>query len=105
MSCWTVRTWSTIQSRRTVQIAKLIHGGWLSRSGPNRGSMSEEEQLFSNRIRDLHDVFHVLTGYGRDLRGESAVLAFTIPQTRNTASPTQSSTCCAAPAGGPRRAI
>ena len=38
----------------------------------------------SNRIRDLHDVFHVPTGYWRDLRGESAVLAFTIPQTRNT---------------------
>ena len=35
------------------------------------------------RLRDLHDVFHVVTGYGRDLRGEAAVLAFTVPQTRN----------------------
>ena len=51
--------------------------------GPRRGETSEGEELFSNRLRDLHDVFHVLTGYGRDLRGEAAVLAFTIPQTRN----------------------
>jgi ubiquinone biosynthesis protein COQ4 len=47
---------------------------------PDRG---EDEDLFISRLTDLHDVFHVLTGYGRDLRGEAAVLAFTIPQTRN----------------------
>lgn len=42
-----------------------------------------DAELFGQRLRDLHDVFHVLTGYGRDLRGEAAVLAFTVPQTRN----------------------
>jgi ubiquinone biosynthesis protein COQ4 len=50
--------------------------------GPiDRGS--DEEALFGRRLRDLHDIFHVVTGYGRDLRGEAAVLAFTVPQTRN----------------------
>ncbi len=39
---------------------------------------------FTRRTRELHDVFHVLTGYGRDLRGESAVLAFTVAQTGHT---------------------
>jgi ubiquinone biosynthesis protein COQ4 len=55
----------------------------FSEGGPKRRQVTGDEELFSNRLRDLHDVFHVLTGYGRDLRGEAAVLAFTVPQTRN----------------------
>ena len=31
-----------------------------------------------------HDLWHVVTGYGRDLLGESALLHFTLIQTRNT---------------------
>jgi ubiquinone biosynthesis protein COQ4 len=45
--------------------------------------VSEDERIFRARLRDLHDVFHVITGYGRDLRGEAAVLAFTLAQTWN----------------------
>lgn len=40
--------------------------------------------LYGRRMRDLHDVFHVVTGYGRDLRGEVGCLAFTFAQTWNT---------------------
>lgn len=40
--------------------------------------------VFGNRLRNLHDVFHVVTGYDRDMRGEMAVLAFTLAQTGNT---------------------
>jgi ubiquinone biosynthesis protein COQ4 len=43
-----------------------------------------DEAIFGRRNRELHDVFHVLTGYGRDMRGEIAVLAFTYAQTKNT---------------------
>jgi ubiquinone biosynthesis protein COQ4 len=32
----------------------------------------------------MHDMLHVLAGYGRCLTGESGVLAFTYSQTRNT---------------------
>ncbi len=49
-----------------------------------RARVSDEAQVFGTRVRDLHDVFHVLTGYDRDMRGEMAVLAFTFAQTRNT---------------------
>ena len=35
------------------------------------------------RLRDTHDLWHVMTGYGRDLVGEAALLAFTYAQTRN----------------------
>lgn len=39
--------------------------------------------LFGTRLRDSHDLWHVVTGYGRDLFGEAALLAFTFRQTRN----------------------
>jgi ubiquinone biosynthesis protein COQ4 len=44
---------------------------------------SSDLERYGRRLRDLHDTFHVLTGYGRDLRGEVGVLSFTVPQTRN----------------------
>ena len=34
-------------------------------------------QWFAERSRDTHDLFHVLTGYGRDALGEQCVLLFT----------------------------
>jgi ubiquinone biosynthesis protein COQ4 len=51
--------------------------------GERRQAVDEERRIFGERLRDLHDVFHVLAGYGRDLLGEAAVLAFTLAQTRN----------------------
>ncbi|WP_420471991.1 Coq4 family protein [Brevundimonas sp. FT23042] len=38
---------------------------------------------YSRRIRDIHDVWHVLTGYGTDALGEACVVAFSYAQTRN----------------------
>jgi len=38
-------------------------------------------QRFVCRWRDMHDLHHVVTGYGRDLHGEAALLAFTFAQT------------------------
>jgi ubiquinone biosynthesis protein COQ4 len=42
-----------------------------------------ERTLFGTRMRDSHDLWHVVTGYGRDLVGEAALLAFTYQQTQN----------------------
>ena len=42
-----------------------------------------DRALFGARLRDMHDLWHVVTGYGRDLLGEAALLAFTYRQTRN----------------------
>jgi ubiquinone biosynthesis protein COQ4 len=36
---------------------------------------------FFRRVRDVHDIFHVLTGYGRDALGEMCLLAFTFQET------------------------
>lgn len=38
---------------------------------------------FGTRMRDTHDLWHVTTGYNRDLVGEASLLAFTFAQTRN----------------------
>ncbi|MFN3211527.1 MAG: Coq4 family protein [Henriciella sp.] len=35
---------------------------------------------YSNRLRDTHDMYHVLTGYGRDALGEDALLGYTHSQ-------------------------
>jgi len=46
----------------------------------------QKDNLFEylrNRGRDLHDVFHLVTGYDRDWAGEIALLAFTATQTKN----------------------
>jgi ubiquinone biosynthesis protein COQ4 len=52
---------------------------------PDRSAnLGEEARVFESRLLNLHDVFHVLTGYDRDMRGEIAVLAFTVAQTWNT---------------------
>lgn len=38
---------------------------------------------FARRQRDVHDVWHVLTGYGTDALGEASLLGFTYAQTGN----------------------
>lgn len=38
---------------------------------------------FMRRLRDVHDIWHVLTGYGTDALGEASVVAFTYGQLKN----------------------
>lgn len=42
-----------------------------------------EAEAFGARLRDMHDLWHVVTGYSRDILGELALLAFTYQQTGN----------------------
>jgi ubiquinone biosynthesis protein COQ4 len=48
-----------------------------------RDGFSPEAGWFFDRLRDMHDLWHVLTGYGRDEAGEAANLAFTYAQIGN----------------------
>ncbi len=41
-----------------------------------------ERRWYFDRLRDMHDLWHVLTGYGRDIAGEAANLAFSYGQVR-----------------------
>ncbi len=44
--------------------------------------VDRERRWYFDRMRDMHDLWHVLTGYGRDLAGEAANLAFSYGQVR-----------------------
>ena len=39
-------------------------------------NVDPDREWFGHRVRDMHDLWHVLTGYGRDEAGEAANLAF-----------------------------
>ena len=45
-----------------------------------REKFDDHVDWFMSRMRDTHDLLHVLTGYGRDALGEQCVLAFTYGQ-------------------------
>jgi ubiquinone biosynthesis protein COQ4 len=38
---------------------------------------------YGRRLRDIHDLWHVLSGYGRDALGETCLVAFSYAQTRS----------------------
>ena len=44
----------------------------------------DQTQWYFDRQRDTHDLFHVLTGYGRDALGEVSLLGFSYEQNHNT---------------------
>jgi ubiquinone biosynthesis protein COQ4 len=47
------------------------------------GLRDPDRDYFGERLRDMHDLWHVLTGYSRDEAGEAANLAFTYGQVPN----------------------
>lgn len=56
--------------------------GLVAASG-NRSRLTGDELFFSNRVRDAHDLWHVVTGWDTDVVGELALLGFTFAQTRD----------------------
>ena len=45
--------------------------------------LSDDEAWLADRLRDIHDLQHVMTGYGRDPVGELSLLSFMKTQTPN----------------------
>lgn len=54
-----------------------------SEEAPRGLEISAGERWLSNRLRDIHDLQHVICGYGRDELGELCLLAFMVAQTPN----------------------
>ena len=54
-----------------------------SRQSSRPEIMDPDLELFAARQRDMHDLWHVVTGYGRDELGEACLLAFTYAQNKN----------------------
>ncbi|MEM8725748.1 MAG: Coq4 family protein [Pseudomonadota bacterium] len=50
---------------------------------PPESRPNDLTEWYFNRLRDTHDLFHVLTGYGRDALGEAALLGFSYSQNHN----------------------
>jgi len=68
-------------------VAESLSAQGLAEAAKKRDEMSQatpDEQNFRRHLRDSHDLWHVLTGYGRDPLGEISLLAFTFAQTRLT---------------------
>lgn len=66
---------------RFVQDAGLTADGLVQASTAAPPASDDVEGWIGDRLRDSHDVWHVVTGYRTDLIGESALLAFTFAQT------------------------
>ncbi len=71
---------------RFIQREEISAGG-LEQASAEAGyeNLDPDLDLFVRRTRASHDLFHVLTSYGRDPLGEACLLAFTYGQTGNIA--------------------
>jgi ubiquinone biosynthesis protein COQ4 len=59
----------------------LIEAQSRSESDSRWDDTDPGREWFGDRLRDMHDLWHVLTGYGRDEAGEAANLAYSFAHT------------------------
>jgi ubiquinone biosynthesis protein COQ4 len=76
------RTYAEFMGREQISADGLVDASIEGGSDPDP-ELPEERRWFGARMRDMHDLWHVVTGYQRDLLGEGSLLAFTYAQTRN----------------------
>ena len=75
------KTYSEFMSSEQISADGLVGA---SESGSRPQDPGEVDRLrFGVRVRDMHDLWHVATGYNRDLDGEACLLAFTYAQLRD----------------------
>jgi ubiquinone biosynthesis protein COQ4 len=70
--------------RNFVRSENLSAEGLADISRQRRGRVDERHPYawFGRRIRDSHDIWHILSGYHRDGLGEACLVAFSYAQTR-----------------------
>ncbi len=68
------RAYVDFMEREGLSAAGLVEESekWWGDNKP----VEDDFEYYSRRMRDTHDLLHVLTGYGRDQLGETSVLAF-----------------------------
>lgn len=66
-----------------MQTQNITANGLVDASA--QGPLPDDPELgrYARRLRDMHDLWHVATGYGTDTSGEVCLLGFTFAQTRN----------------------
>lgn len=73
------RAYLDFAEREEISIEGLTAASDDALSGRNR--LEPARAQFRDRFRDMHDLWHVATGYGRDALGEICLLAFAYAQT------------------------
>lgn len=70
---------------RFMERAAITADGLVEASESQGDDAYEDPEVatFGLRLRDQHDLWHVVTGYGSDVAGEDCLLAFTYAQTKN----------------------
>lgn len=67
-----------------VRSGDLTADGLVEASYEAKENVEDRDMLrYLNRIRDMHDLWHTLTRYGREPLGEACLLAFTYAQMKN----------------------
>lgn len=74
------RAYFDFVARENISAEGLVEASLVQARFP---APTADEQLFRERIRDMHDLWHILTGYGRDPVGETCLVAFSFAQTRS----------------------
>jgi len=72
------RAYVEFMEREGLTAHGLVEESRLQRQ--NELAFDDDLLWYSNRLRDTHDMYHVLTGYGRDALGEDALLGYTHSQ-------------------------
>ncbi|WP_293683091.1 Coq4 family protein [uncultured Phenylobacterium sp.] len=70
--------------RNFIRTEQLSAEGLAQVSREGRSDIEEPHPYawFARRTRDVHDIWHILTGYHRDAAGEACLVAFSYAQTR-----------------------
>ncbi len=72
------RAYVEFMEREGLSAAGLVAES--EKNNANRQQFDDDLAWYMNRGRDTHDLYHVLTGYGRDALGEAALLGYTHSQ-------------------------
>src|SRR5262249_24929525 len=75
------RAYLAFMEAEGISAAGIKAASVKGRTLPHDGATARE--YFERRMRDTHALWHAVTGYGGDVLGEAALLAFTLAQTGN----------------------
>ena len=74
------RAYAAFMDAAKLEADGLVAADRTSEAALGKRVADPDRDWLSERLRDMHDLWHVLSGYGRDEAGEAANLAFTYGQ-------------------------
>lgn len=75
------RAYVAFVEREGISAAGIVEASEVGSTGP--AELPPDVDYYGDRMRDTHDLWHVVTGFGADLLGEAALLAFYFAQTKH----------------------